>query len=75
MSPYELSILLDIYIGRPIRENNNAPIYPETIATLQKQNWIVGGIERQPLCPSAKLVFFMEHILTLPQPVSEWRMP
>lgn len=76
MSPYELSILLDIYIGRPIRENQNAPIYPETISALLKQGWVnfVGGPMTE-MQPSKKLQVFVEHILALPEPIQEWTMP
>jgi hypothetical protein len=76
-TPYILSILLDVYSGRPIRENKTSPIYQETIEHLLADMWIQvpeisNGAEYMP---TMKLRAFMKHVMNLPDPVQSWTMP
>ncbi|SDC66332.1 hypothetical protein SAMN05428966_10266 [Massilia sp. PDC64] len=78
MTPYELSILLDVYSGRPIQASPDAPIYAETMQRLSEREFIRSyGNDIRPMhlewAPTEKLRVFVDHILALPEPV--WGMP
>lgn len=78
MTPYELSILLDVYCRRPIQVNPDAPIYAETMESLAGREFIRSyGNDVHPMglewAPTSKLLVFIDHILALPEPV--WGMP
>lgn len=78
MTPYELSILLDVYCGRPVQADPGAPIYAETMERLSEREFIRSyGNDVHPRglewAPTEKLRVFIGHILTLPEPV--WGMP
>ena len=73
MTPYELNILLDVYVGQPIQADAGAQIFDETLAGLCERGWIVPGGRHVTHLPTEKLQCFMKHVLELPEPV--WRMP
>jgi len=78
MTPYELSILLDVYVGTPIKATPDAPIYSGTIDHFVATEYLLPyrddvrpmGLE---YAPTRKLCVLMDYILDAPEPV--WKMP
>lgn len=74
-TPYQLRILLDVYCGAPISVNPGTDLFGDTVREMINDGWICS----LPICGeygrTPKLTAFMEHVLKLPDPVQEWRMP
>ena len=78
MSPYELSILLDVFVGRRIREDGHAPIYAQTVSGLETEGWIAPAPPNNNglvYARTPKLMAFIAYIEALPAPVMKWEMP
>lgn len=74
MSPYELTILLEVYAGKPISANPAAPLFAEIMSKFEKSGWTFRAPDApDEWVPTEKLNVFMYHILSLPEPV--WKMP
>lgn len=73
MTPYELGILLDVYVGTPIKASPLAPIYNETMDGLCSRGLIIMGENDCEYLLTAKLNVLMHHIMSTPDPV--WKMP
>jgi hypothetical protein len=74
MTPYELSILLDLYSGKPIAADPEAPIFVPTMRAFMNEGWVT-STATSAYSPTQKLDAFMGFVLNLPAPVQEWRMP
>lgn len=78
-SPFELRILLDVYIGAEIpSRTSKAPIFQNTINQLIERELVRpwGEKSHSVECefePTEKLNVLMHHILSVKDPV--WRMP
>lgn len=76
MTPYQLNILLDVYVGTPIRANPRAPAFDGTIADMLADGWIKpSDTPGYTFAATGKLRAFIDHVLALPAPVSNWTMP
>lgn len=78
ITPYELMILVDVFVGTPIRVNHDAPIYEDTIAKLVDQEYLLSyGDSPRPegleYAATVKLHVLMNYILSAPEPI--WKMP
>jgi hypothetical protein len=74
MTPYELSILLDIYVGKPMGVSTDTVLFVETMRAFMDEGLVVSEPGRA-YASTAKLRSFMDFILHAPLPVQEWRMP
>lgn len=78
LTPYQLRILLDVYVGMPISVPRSADIYPETMGALAARGFIecddIDPLGR-PMRATAKLHALMEHIFSTPDPVMTWEVP
>lgn len=75
-SPYELHILLDVYVGARISMNPAAPMFAPTIAKFCEREYIqpcAGAGGNFEFAPTEKLNVLMHYIQSAPDPV--WAMP
>lgn len=76
MTPYQLNILLDVYVGTPIRANPIAPAFEGTIEDMLAAGWIKpSDTPGYRFAATDKLRAFLDHVLALPAPVCKWGMP
>jgi hypothetical protein len=74
MTPYELMILLEVYVGSGISARTDMTLFRETMERFIEEGWVADGIQR-PYSSTPKLNAFFKFVLDLPAPVQEWRMP
>jgi hypothetical protein len=74
-TPYQLRILLDVYTGAPISVNQGMPLFADTMREMINDGWIRSTPTVGEYGATQKLTTFMEHVMKLPDPVQEWRMP
>lgn len=77
-SPYEMHILLDVYVGGEVSVKRAAPIFAQTMDKLCERELVrrYSDEQRPEGCewaPTEKLNVLMYHILSAPDPV--WSMP
>jgi hypothetical protein len=75
MTPYELMILLEVYVGGEISARTDTKLFYETMERFVSDGWVKDQSPDAPYSSTAKLNAFFKFVLSLPAPVEEWRMP
>jgi hypothetical protein len=74
MTPYELTILLNVHVGMPISVSQDTVLFVETMRSFMDEGWVVSA-PGLAYTATPKLRAFIEFILNLPAPRQAWLMP